>query len=403
VARISVRVRNRGAARTLRVEGRLGGAVLPFEPVRLAAGRAAWVAAEVRVPRAELWSPDRPKLQKLKLSVPGEPGYVARVGLRQLSWRGARLYLNGRPLKLRGAALQEDAPGHGDAMTPADMDVLVKRLRRIGANATRAQHPLSPALLERLDSAGILVWQGIGPFDVPGRWAARSAAARRTALRRVRLNVLQARAHPSVLTWNLVNEIAGNGASRGQREYVVRAAALVRRLDRGRPIAVDVWGTHLPERPGAFYRVVDAVGATNYEGWYANLAAPGAAITANIRRWLRRLHSAFPAKVLVVTEFGAEANARNPRAAAGGLDFQARLLARHIRLYKRDRRLNGMLVWSLQDFALRPDFRGGSVRSQDPGMVLRRGINAKGLFTYGGRPKPAAATVTRLYSNSPAW
>jgi hypothetical protein len=27
-----------------------------------------------------------------------------------------------------------------------------------------------------------------------------------------------------------------------------------------------------------------------------------------------------------------------------------------------------------------------------------RGINQKGLFTYGGRPKPAAAAVRRLYA-----
>ena len=30
------------------------------------------------------------------LSVPGESSYAARVGLRQLSWHGGRVYLNGR-------------------------------------------------------------------------------------------------------------------------------------------------------------------------------------------------------------------------------------------------------------------------------------------------------------------
>jgi hypothetical protein len=56
-----------------------------------------------------------------------------------------------------------------------------------------------------------------------------------------------------------------------------------------------------------------------------------------------------------------------------------------------------MLAWALQDFALRPNFLGGSVRAHAPGLLLRRGINAKGLFTYGGRPKPAVATVKRLF------
>ena len=95
----------------------------------------------------------------------------------------------------------------------------------------------------------------------------------------MRLDVLNTRAHPSILTWNLVNEVAFNGAARGQRDHVVRAARLVKRLDPGRPVAVDVWGTKLPARAGRLYRELDAVGATNYEGWYANLGsrASGAA------------------------------------------------------------------------------------------------------------------------------
>jgi hypothetical protein len=401
VVSVSVRVRNRAAARVVAVAGRLGGAHLAFPRVRLAPGKSAWVRARVRMPGAHLWSPGRPALHTLRLSVAGESGYVARVGLREIRWRDRRLFLNGHRLRLRGASLQEDVRGRGDALAPADMDALVRRLRTIGANATRAQHALSPPLLERLDAAGILVWQGVGPFDVPGRWAARTAAERRRALRRVRLDVLHARAHPSVLTWNLVNEIAGNGAAAGQREYVIKAARLVRRLDPGRPVALDVWGTHVPARADRLYRSVDAIGATDYEGWYANPFAAAATLRANMTAWLELLHRVFPRKILVVTEFGAEANDRNPSDAPGGMRFQARLLTRHIRAYQADPQLSGMLVWSLQDFALRPNFLGGSVRSQAPGIVLQRGINAKGLFTYGGRPKPAVAAVARAFAAGP--
>ena len=65
--------------------------------------------------------------------------------------------------------------------------------------------------------------------------------------------------------------------------------------------------------------------------------------------------------------------------------------------YRKDPRLSGMLVWNIQDFALTPVFAGGSIRRQVPGIVIVRGINQKGLFTYGGRAKPAAATVRRLF------
>jgi hypothetical protein len=72
-------------------------------------------------------------------------------------------------------------------------------------------------------------------------------------------------------------------------------------------------------------------------------------------------------------------------------------VARHIRAYRADPHLTGMIVWALQDFAIRPNFLGGSVRAHAPAIVLRRGLNQKGLFTYGGRPKPAEGVVARLF------
>jgi beta-galactosidase/beta-glucuronidase len=398
VVDVTAHVRNRGAARAVPLEGRLGPYDLHFAPVKLGAGRSATVRARVAIARPNLWAPGHPALQTLRLTVPGESGWRSKVGLRDLRWGGGRLWLNGRPLVLHGASLQEDAAGRGDALTAADMDAVVRRLRAIGADATRAQHPLNPALLERLDGAGILVWQGIGPVDPPGAWTATTPALRRQGLRRVRLNVVQARTHPSVLTWNLANEVANNGHAGGQAQFIDSAAQLVHRLDPGRPVAVDVWGTHMPARAGFMYRNVDAIGGTNYEGWYGDLHASPQTVDAHILDWLARLRAAFGGKVLAVTEFGAEANTLNASAAPGGLDFQAELVARHIRIYRAQPWLSGMLVWNLQDFALSPTFAGGSVRRQAPDIALVRGINQKGLFTYGGRAKPAAAVVRRLYA-----
>jgi hypothetical protein len=196
----------------------------------------------------------------------------------------------------------------------------------------------------------------------------------------------------------LINEVAGNGAAGGQRAYVQRAARELHRLDPGRPVALDVWGIHLPAVAGEMYRAVDVIRATNYEGWYANLFRSGRFVDDRVRAWLRRLQRTFPDKPLVVTEFGAEGDRRNPASAPGGLTFQARLLGRHFRLYRADGRLTGMLAWTLQDFALRPNFLGGSVRAQTRALRLRRGLNQKGLFTYGGRPKAAARLVARLYA-----
>jgi hypothetical protein len=299
---------------------------------------------------------------------------------------------------LRGASIQEDAPGHGDALTPADMDRIVARLKRIHANATRAQHPLSPQLLDRLDAAGILVWQGVGPVDSPGNWTERTAHMRAVARARVRTSLAQLQTHPSILAWNLANEVGGQGHSGGQAGYIDGMARELHRSDPGRLVGLDIWGTHAPRRNGLMYHHIDVLGLTNYSGWYDHTFSSRATIARVIRANVAALRRAFPTRAIVVTEFGAEANASNPASRPGGYAFQSRLLATHIRTYASMPALSGMLVWNLSDFAVPPTFNGGSIRGIVPGIRLLRGLNQKGLFTYGGRAKPAAAVVARLFA-----
>ena len=89
-------------------------------------------------------------------------------------------------MQLHGATIQEDALGRGDALTPNDESEIVRELKAIGANAARAQHPLDPGLLERLDAAGILVWQGVGPVEGAGNWFSNTPALLADAERQAR-------------------------------------------------------------------------------------------------------------------------------------------------------------------------------------------------------------------------
>jgi hypothetical protein len=171
---------------------------------------------------------------------------------------------------------------------------------------------------------------------------------------------------------------------------------MLHRLDPGRPVALDVWGNGVPaDAGGLLYRHVDVIGVTMYEGWYQRPGEPLAQVAANLEERLRAVHSAFVGRPVVVTEFGAEGNTLNAPAAPGGLDYQAQLLPEEIRVFRGDRRLDGWLVWALQDFAMSPTSGGGSVRLALPHLRLVPGVNEKGLFTYDGRPKPAVAAVRR--------
>ena len=273
----------------------------------------------VKIDNPELWSPRTPNLWNLDLEIPGETTYRARVGLRQVVAKGADLLLNGDAVRLRGASIHEDVFGRGDGLLPADQDRLVAQLRTIDANATRSQHPLDPGLLERLDAAGIMVWQGIGPTDAPGAWTSRGAERIKVAKGRVRTTFRQAQLHPSIITWNLANEVAGNGHPEGQIPYIDSMAAELKGLDPGRPIALDIWGAHPPKQTSLIYANVDMIGWTNYIGWYEATHAPAEELRELIRTRLARLREVFPDKVIAVTEFGAEANGRNETTEPGRL------------------------------------------------------------------------------------
>ncbi len=402
---LSVDVHNDGPARTIAPEGTLVGAghTIPvsFPAQAVGAEQTVRMSATVTVPEPAEWAPGSPNLYELTLAVPGESSYSAHVGLRQLTWSGERMDLNGQPLQLHGASIQMEAHGRGEALGPAEEAALVEELQAIGANATRSQHPLPASFLERLDAAGIMVWQGIGPNDPSGDWTGTTPALAERALQDAQTAAMAEQLHPSVIAWNLTNEMAGNGHPGGQAQYVEAASQWLHAYDPGRIVAVDVWGIHPPKVAGALYRDVDAVSETDYSGWYEGVHYKPKRMAKFIRERLEAMNRTFAGKVQIISEFGAEANALNKSNKPGGYAFQAHLLAQHIAIYKADTHLSGMLIWVLRDFAETPTYNGGSVRSELPHVKLIEGINGKGLFDYAGQPKPAERVVARLFKALP--
>jgi beta-galactosidase/beta-glucuronidase len=405
--RVSVEVHNYGGARTLTPEGALvRGAqtiALAFAPVTLAHDQSLLATGTATVAEPALWSPSNPSLYQLTLAIGAESSYAANVGLRQLSWHGGGAYLNGRQLKLHGASIQEDAHGHGDALTPADEDAIVSELKDIHANVVRSQHPLYPGLLERLDEAGILVWQGVGPVEGAGNWYSTTPRLLAEAEQQARTGVLAEQLHPSIFAWNLVDEVANNGRDSQEVEYVRALTHWIHGHDPTRMVAVDVWGDHPPTHAGALYSEADAIAETDYSGWYDYPQDNATQLAQKMRARLKAMEKTFAGKVLFVSEFGAESNALNPAGSPGSYSYQAQLLGEHIAVYEADPHLTGMMMWVLRDYPLTPFFKGGSIHKVLPHLKLIEGLNQKGLFSYGGQAKPGVvSTVARLYAGLPS-
>jgi beta-glucuronidase len=348
---------------------------------------------------AELWGPGHPALYGATLDT-GDGGTVwardrARVGLRTVSVRDGLLQLNGRPVELRGASIQEDVDGHGPALTDADVDSIVAQLKAVGANVTRAHYALDERLQRKLDEAGIMVWTQAPIYHRDK--LLRTEPQRDAALSTVRAAVLQTRNHPSTITHSVANELSViPDEVPGTAAFLRDARALTLDLDPTLPTAVDTLSYPGYARQEA-YAAFDLLGINSYFGWYPGKPGHSTADIRSLGPYLAGMRAMYPDAGLVLTEFGAEATMTGPSTEKQTYAFQEVYTRDVLGAVRGAPTLSGAIYWTLQEFAVKPLWDGGA---QLPGAD-RNAIHHKGLITYDGRPKPAYAVLRRDIENTP--
>lgn len=185
----------------------------------------------LRVPSAEPWSPDRPKLYTCEASLVngGDVSDVQRVGFgfRTAEFRANGLYLNGQKTFMRGLNRHQCFPYMGyaaaESLQREDARILKAELQ---CNAVRTSHyPQSQHFIDECDRLGLLVfteipgWQHIGDDN----W-------KEQAVENTREMVMQYRNHPSIVLWGVrINESVDDD------ELYTRTNALAHELDPSRP------------------------------------------------------------------------------------------------------------------------------------------------------------------------
>jgi beta-galactosidase/beta-glucuronidase len=362
------------------------------------------VQLSMRVPAPQLWSPERPQLYAARITL-SERGRVQqverrRVGLRSVTVKGGHLRLNNRPIQLRGASIHEDMPGHGAALTEADMSQIVGDLKDLGANITRAHYLMNKRLLRRFDRAGILVWSQapIWQRDHGAKLLWRPAERRR-ALVTVQRTVKAARSHPSVLTHSVANELSFTPDFKpGTARFLLAAERYARDLDPTIPISLDIKG-----RPGYgeqfTYQPFDLIGLNQYFGWYRWVED-----FSVLEPYIYELRDHYPRHAIVMTEWGAEARpelAEAPADLKGSYPFQSFHAQRTLDVVDRSPVLSGAIYWTLREFEIYPGWTGGAGRR--PAQYEPNTRHHKGLIGYEGERKPAFFTVRDRYLRTPLY
>ena len=254
---------------------------LRFGAVTVGRGRSRTVRASVVVDDPALWSPASPdRYDAARRPCPARRRSTGWSACARSRGTAAACYVNGDPLV---AARRRPARRRARPRRRDDRRRRGRARRRGCARSARTRRARScrssQSMLDAPRRGRHLRLAGDRPVGA-GRPLARDdagddrrGARPRAARRRGRL------AHPSILAWTLTNEAPGQGIP-AQQEYVASTARRLHAADPGRPVAADLWGSLLPRSDGLLFDELDAIGVTDYIGWYegpASAPRPGGA------------------------------------------------------------------------------------------------------------------------------
>ncbi|MFT3890913.1 MAG: glycoside hydrolase family 2 TIM barrel-domain containing protein [Anaerolineales bacterium] len=231
-----------------------------------------------------LWSPDSPNLYTVTatLQVDGTPVHSVEktCGFRTVESRDGRIYLNGKPIYLRGVLDQGYYPE--TIYTPPSVEFLedqARSLKALGFNCLRIHIKVEdPHYYDVADRLGLLVWS-----EIPN-WALLTEASIQRANTTFE-GILQRDAHhPSIIIWTLINENWGTDLSHNpeHRKWLADFYHHAKRLDPTRLIvdnsACD-WNAHVASDLEDFHHYnVLPDHAENWDAWVKEFAERNAPV-----------------------------------------------------------------------------------------------------------------------------
>ncbi len=275
---------------TLKSDGRVNDVQLAASIEPLPAGQALWTGSAgaidlaantsetvehtVKNLKPNLWAPASPNLYNLVITATQKGRTLdtrtTRFGFRSFEVKNAQFHLNGRPIFLRGIAI--NPPGRGIppevGTTRKFAEDYVRYMKSQGVNMIRME-PESAVWFDVCDELGMMVFQGrYGvPPTVPGVPGSASAGppddfdASMAAYLELFENYPQ---HPSIVIYILANEMPRIHLPRGQawHDFIVRAHA---HLTKWSPETVYIGNAGYGEG-----REGDVQDVHRYWGWYYN-------------------------------------------------------------------------------------------------------------------------------------
>lgn len=166
------------------------------------------------------WSAEEPNLYTMLFTLKNTRGEVLevipqKVGFRKVEIRDRQLWVNGKPLLIKGVNRHESDPQTGYLVSRQRMEQDVRMMKELNINAVRTSHyPNDPYFYELCDEYGLYMVceanvESHG-MDYGERSLAKNPLFGKAHLERNSRMVEKFKNHPSIIVWSMGNE-GGNG------------------------------------------------------------------------------------------------------------------------------------------------------------------------------------------------
>jgi beta-glucuronidase len=271
----------------------------PATAVHLPPGSSQEVTLSAVLPEPTLWHFDHPHLYRWVGTLRARDGSILHTagetfGVRAIELRGARVHLNGEPVRLVGLTRHADSPVYGSAEPVGVIAADFADLKRLNVVLSRPIHyPQADSVLDYADRHGLLLipelpaWQ-LSPDQL------RHPRIRTLARQQLGEMIRSHANHPAVWAWSLGNEFASDTAA--GHAFVRELMALAKALDPTRPVGFV--SNRLGHRPWAdATSLTDLVLMNAYYGtWSGPKERLGPALDA--------VHASWPDKPVIISEYG---------------------------------------------------------------------------------------------------
>ena len=255
------------------------------------------------LPSPRLWHFDHPHLYRLEVLIERDSKplhrYETTFGVRKIEVKHCGFYLNGERVRLMGVERMGGShPDYGMA-EPASLILNDHNdMKELNAVFSRVHWQQDRRVLDYCDRHGIFM-----QVEIPS-WGAETFAGMsgepapeimENGLEQLREMIHRDRNHPCILSWGLCNEV--NGQNPPAHQFAQRLYAEAKRLDPSRLCSYA--SNSLTSKIAK-----DVAGEMDFIEWNEYYESWNGGDVGDMKRNLEEIHRTFPAKPIVISEYG---------------------------------------------------------------------------------------------------